>query len=90
MVRLGGGNVYATQVAVPRQHVIRLEKALRAARLKPVTMSLGLPAMQPATAEQGTLALLAGGEFGRAANRLRRRSGGLAIPGGGGGERRGP
>ncbi|HUR47401.1 MAG TPA: hypothetical protein VMZ27_16075, partial [Candidatus Saccharimonadales bacterium] len=57
MVRLPGDDLFATQVAVPREHVLRLEKALKAAKLKPVTMSLGISAMQPATGEQGTLAL---------------------------------
>ncbi len=53
---------YATQVATPRDHVLRLEKVLRAARLTPVTFSLGIAALQPAGAESpdGVLALLIG------------------------------
>src|SRR5438445_1723745 len=57
--RSPAGEPYATQMAVPRDHVLRLETALRAARLKPVTFSLGLTALQPADkdAPQGVLAL---------------------------------
>jgi len=44
--RSPGGEQYATQVAVSRDHVSRLEKALKAARLKPVTFSLGIAALQ--------------------------------------------
>ena len=44
--RSPGGQHYAIQVAVPRQNVIRLETALRAARLQPLTMSLGMVALQ--------------------------------------------
>lgn len=53
------GEHYATQVAVPRDHVVRLEKALRAARLKPATFSLGITSSQRAEKDstQGVLAL---------------------------------
>src|SRR5580765_2361860 len=45
------GEQYATQVAVPKDHIARLEKALKTARLKPVTFSLGIAAMQSADKE---------------------------------------
>lgn len=56
------GEQYATQVAIPREHVLRLEKALRSARLVPVTFSLGLAALQRADAESsdGVIALVIG------------------------------
>jgi len=44
--RSSAGEQYATQVAVSRDHVSRLEKALKAARLKPATFSLGIAALQ--------------------------------------------
>ncbi len=60
--RSPAGDQYATQVAVPRDHVSRLEKALKAARLKPITFSLGVAAMQSATQEasNGVMALVIG------------------------------
>jgi len=45
-VRSPAGEQYATQVAIPRDHLVRLEKALKAARLKPVTFSIGISALQ--------------------------------------------
>ena len=53
-----GGDQYATQVGVPKDHILRLEKALRAARLKPVTFSLGINASQR-PGEKGTPGVLA-------------------------------
>jgi len=60
--RSPSGEEYATQVAVPRDHVGRLEKALKAARLKPITFSLGITALQPPSRENsnGVLALVFG------------------------------
>jgi len=57
--RAPGGEEYATQVAVPRDHISRLETALKAARLKPVTFSLGMAAFQSPGNESssGVLAL---------------------------------
>ena len=48
--------------AVPRTHVETLEKVLAAAKLKPVSFSLGLTALQPAASEKsnGVLALFVG------------------------------
>jgi hypothetical protein len=61
-LRLDSGAQYATQVAVVRDHVARLEKALRAARLKPVTFSLGPVALQSPglNASDGVMALAIG------------------------------
>ncbi len=60
--RTAGGEQYATQVAVPREHLNRLEAVLRAAQLRPVSFSLGLAALQRAEADptQGVMALLPG------------------------------
>jgi hypothetical protein len=53
---------HALFVGVPRSHVERLELVLRAARLKPVSFSLGIAAVQPAGAQgsDGVLALALG------------------------------
>lgn len=58
--RLPGGERQATQVAVPRDHITRLEKALVAAKLKPVAISLGATSLQnPAQdAAHGVIALV--------------------------------
>ncbi len=60
--RAADGEQHATLVAIPRDHLVRLEKVLVAARLVPVTFSLGLPAMQPAGDEKspGIVALTVG------------------------------
>jgi hypothetical protein len=52
----------ATMVAVPRDHVVHLEVALRAAQLRPLSFSLAISALQPPDAEPGTgfLALVPG------------------------------
>lgn len=54
------GDKFATLVGIPREHVTRLEAVLQTAQLRPVTFSLGLTALQPAEAMDGTLALLPG------------------------------
>ena len=56
------GERHATLVGIPRNHVALLERALRAAQLKPVSFSLGLTALQPAEAEapNGVMALAIG------------------------------
>jgi hypothetical protein len=58
------GPSHATQVAVPRDHIQRLEQVLRAARLTPVTFSPGLVALQPGgdPSTDGTVALGASDE----------------------------
>src|SRR5258706_2120768 len=56
------GKQHATLVGVPRNHVVLLEQALRAAKLKPLSFTLGIAALQPAAAEpaNGVLALVIG------------------------------
>ena len=53
---------HATLVAVPRNNLAQLEKALRSAQLKPVSFTLGITALQGPEKEspQGTIALLVG------------------------------
>ena len=41
------GEVYATFIGIPRNHVERLEAVLRAAKLKPISFSIGITALQP-------------------------------------------
>lgn len=50
---------YATLVAVPRDHVTRLETALRAAQLRPESFSLGIAALQ-GESDDGVIALVPG------------------------------
>lgn len=56
------GEQHATFVGVPKNHVERLEQVLRAARLKPLSFSLGITALQPPEARdtEGVLALTVG------------------------------
>jgi hypothetical protein len=58
--RAPAGELYVTQVAVPREHVTRLEAALKAARLTPLTFSLGVCALQRAESEasNGVIAIV--------------------------------
>ena len=53
---------YATLVAIPKDYLSRLEQVLVAARLKPVSFSLLIAALQPpaATESEGVLALVVG------------------------------
>ena len=53
---------YAVSVALPRNNVLALERALKAAQLKPVSFSLGIPALQPPNPQSphGVLALMIG------------------------------
>src|ERR1041385_4346507 len=57
-----GGKQQATLVGVPRNHVVLLEQILRAAKLKPLSFSLGITALQPPAAETSNcvLALMIG------------------------------
>jgi hypothetical protein len=55
--RLPSGEQFATQVAVPKTHLLQLEKALRAAQLRPVSFTLSIAALQREDATQGVLAL---------------------------------
>ncbi len=56
------GARFVTLAGIPRNHAESIEAMLRAARLKPVSFSLGITALQPPTApeSQGVLALLVG------------------------------
>jgi hypothetical protein len=60
--RTPGGERYATLVAIPRDHLTRLEAVLHAAQLRPVSFSLGVAALQRPDAESsnGVLALVPG------------------------------
>ena len=59
---LSGGKQHATLVGIPNAHVASLEQVLRAAKLKPVSFSLGITALQPPAEEtsNGVLALVIG------------------------------
>jgi len=56
------GESWATLIAVPRNHLARLEAVLAAAQLRPASFSLGITALQPPNAEaaEGVLALVPG------------------------------
>lgn len=47
------GKHHAMLVGIPRNHLALLEQALRAAKLKPISFSLGITALQPAGADVG-------------------------------------
>jgi hypothetical protein len=56
------GEKHATLVAIPKNHLVLLEKALKAAQLKPVSFSLGIAALRDVKEEPsvGALALVIG------------------------------
>jgi len=57
------GKEYALLVGVPKNHLLLLETGLRAAKLKPVSFSLGITALQPPRTEtEGGVMALAIGE----------------------------
>jgi len=60
--RTRAGQQHVTLAGIPRNHVTRLEQVLRAAKLKPLSFSLGITALQPAAGEEsdGVLALAIG------------------------------
>ncbi|MBM3837085.1 MAG: hypothetical protein FJ398_03830 [Verrucomicrobia bacterium] len=60
--RAPNGDQYATIVAIPRNHLTLLERALRAAQLKPLSFSLGISALQDLGKDPafGLLALVVG------------------------------
>ena len=60
--RSSSGRQHAMLVGMPRNHSARIEQALRAAKLKPLSFSLGMVALQPAETEasNGVLALAIG------------------------------
>ncbi|HWC59465.1 MAG TPA: hypothetical protein VHC44_07200 [Verrucomicrobiae bacterium] len=47
-----GAKKHAALFGIPRNHVERLEKVLRAAKLKPLSFSLGLTALQPPASDK--------------------------------------
>jgi hypothetical protein len=59
---LAGDKKHVLLAGIPTAHVETLEKVLAAAKLKPVSFTLGLPALQPPAAEKssGVLALAIG------------------------------
>jgi hypothetical protein len=52
------GKQHATVVAVPRNHILQLEQALKAAQLKPVSFSIGISAL-PGIEKEASRAMLA-------------------------------
>jgi hypothetical protein len=60
--RLPDGKQQVLLVGVPKNHLVLMEQALRAARLKPISFSLGITALQPPSSDPagGTLALVIG------------------------------
>lgn len=58
--RLADGPQFATLLAVPREHIQRLEAVLAAAQLRPVSFSLGIAALQRPEADpaRGVIALV--------------------------------
>ena len=60
--QFASGKQHATLVGIPKSHLLQLEQALRAAKLKPVSFSLGIAALQPAGADasNGVMALAIG------------------------------
>lgn len=66
-VTAASGEQYATFIGIPRSHVERLQQVLRAAKLKPISFSLGISALQPAGAanSDGVMALAVGGDYVR-------------------------
>jgi hypothetical protein len=58
------GEAWATLIAVPRNHLTRLEQALTAAQLRAASISIGITALQPADAEgsDGVLAIVPGAD----------------------------
>ena len=56
------GKQHATLVGIPKNHLMRLAQVLRAAKLKPISFSLGIAALQPAGADasNGVMALAVG------------------------------
>jgi hypothetical protein len=56
------GKQHATLIGIPKNHLVLLEQALRAAKLKPLGFSLGIAALQPpgTEASNGVMALAIG------------------------------
>ena len=62
MLRAASGKRFATQVAVPRNHLEQLERALKAAQLRPTSITLGATVLQNPDKESsnGVMALVLG------------------------------
>lgn len=57
--RSGNGDQYATQIAVPKDHLLRLESVLKFARLQPMSFALGIdPSQWPDAAAKGSMMIL--------------------------------
>ncbi len=52
-----GKEQQATLIAVPRTHIAHLEKVLKAAKLRPLSLTLGIAALQPTNSPEGALSL---------------------------------
>jgi hypothetical protein len=61
-LKLPSGKQLATLIGLPKNHLARLEQVLKAAKLKPASFSLGIPALQlpDAASSNGVLALAIG------------------------------
>ena len=59
-----GGAEFATLIAIPREHLARLQLVLKAAQLKPLSFSLPMPALQDPAQADGGVAAVAIGESG--------------------------
>jgi len=59
--RAASGEQYATLLAIPRNHIVGLENALKAAQLKPLTFSLGITALDIGDPKAGVLTLALNG-----------------------------
>jgi hypothetical protein len=56
------GKRFATQIALPRSHLVQLERSLKAAQLRPASFTLGVSLLQPPEKDysNGVLALVLG------------------------------
>jgi hypothetical protein len=59
---IGEGEKHASLVAIPKNHLLQLERAVRAAQLRPLSFTLGITALHAAErdAQQGVLAIAVG------------------------------
>jgi hypothetical protein len=57
--RASSGAILATLIAIPKEHLATLQKTLKAAQLRPLSFSLGMPALEPAgeSATEGVAAV---------------------------------
>ena len=57
--QVAGGPVYATQLAVPHEQIAKIGSMLRAARLTPVSFTIGVAASQPSGKNAGSSGVVA-------------------------------